>query len=51
MKARDFVKNALEQMWEDMQTDEAYWPDVYDLRQLARIIEAQAEMAEQDCAA
>ena len=48
MKAREFIANTLQQMWEDMRTDESYWPDPFDLSHLGKIVTAQMEMAENE---
>lgn len=45
MKARDFIKNALKQTWEDMETDPDFWPEEMFFIHLDKITVAQRELA------
>jgi hypothetical protein len=45
MKARDFIKNALKQTWEDMETDPDFWPEELFFIHLDKITVAQRELA------
>lgn len=45
MNARDYIKSALKQAWEDMETDQNFWPDEMFFVHLDMITVVQRELA------